>query len=73
MLVVEEKAAQGNTGSPIEDEKTPNEKSADLEAAPAIQDDDEALQHLERLRKQYGVITTSVFDYRRKPNWSPLF
>ncbi|KAI0547474.1 major facilitator superfamily domain-containing protein [Xylaria curta] len=70
MLVGEEKAAQGNTGSPMEDEKTPNQKSSDLEAAPAIHDDDETLQHLERLRKQYGATWDGPDDPKNPYNFS---
>lgn len=55
MLLMGEKAAQGNTGSPTEDEKAPNQRLDDVEAVPARSDDDETLQRLERLRKQYGV------------------
>ncbi|KAH8159518.1 hypothetical protein CIB48_g8735 [Xylaria polymorpha] len=59
-----EKAAQGNTGSPTEDEKAPNQRLDDVEAVPARSDDDETLQRLERLRKQYGA----TWDGPEDPN-----
>ncbi|KAI0447332.1 major facilitator superfamily domain-containing protein [Xylaria telfairii] len=64
MPLMGEKGAQGNTGSPIEDEKAPSERLADVDAAPAINDDDEALQRLEKLQKEYGA----TWDGPEDPN-----
>ncbi len=55
MLTVEEKAVQSNTGLVEEDGKTTDEGAGNVETIVTAHDDDEALQHLERLRKQYGV------------------
>ncbi|KAI8954808.1 major facilitator superfamily domain-containing protein [Xylaria longipes] len=71
MLVAEENAAQENTGSPREDEKACNERPADVEAVPARHDDeDEALQRLERLRKQYGATWDGPDDPKDPYNFS---
>ncbi|KAI1756599.1 major facilitator superfamily domain-containing protein [Xylaria castorea] len=70
MLVEGEKAAQENTGAPKEDEKTSNERLADIEAAPARHDDNEALQHLEELRRQYGATWDGPDDPKNPYNFS---
>jgi hypothetical protein len=62
MLVVGEKAAQANAESVMETRKT-NESSVDVETIPTTNDTDEALQHLERLRKQYGVGDDACFNF----------
>jgi hypothetical protein len=50
-----EKAVQ-ETAEPLrEDEKMTNERVVDVEAVSTMHDHNDALQHLERLRKQYGV------------------
>ncbi|KAI0486330.1 major facilitator superfamily domain-containing protein [Xylaria cf. heliscus] len=67
MLVPEEKTAQGDTR---EDEKVSN--VADIDTIPARQEDDEALQHLERLRKQYGATWDSPDDPKDPYNFSSM-
>lgn len=78
MLVVGEKVVQANTELVVENEKTANENSVDVEAVLTTNDADEALQHLERLRKQYGVshddlYSNSSMPSKDEPNRSPLF
>ncbi|TGJ84009.1 hypothetical protein E0Z10_g4762 [Xylaria hypoxylon] len=73
MLIAEEKAVQGNAG--VENEKTTKKKktnkgSHDVEAATTVHDEDEALQHLERLRKQYGATWDGPHDPKDPYNWS---
>ncbi|KAI0416599.1 major facilitator superfamily domain-containing protein [Xylaria grammica] len=67
MLTVEKKVTPGNTGP--EDEKTANEEPPDIEAAAALHDEDEALQHLERLRKEYGATWDGPDDPQDPYNW----
>ncbi|TRX97766.1 hypothetical protein FHL15_001521 [Xylaria flabelliformis] len=70
MLVGEEKTAQGNTTPPMGDEKISNKMSADIEAIVPTNDDYEALQHLESLRKQYGATWDSPDDPENPYNFS---
>ncbi|KAI0867567.1 major facilitator superfamily domain-containing protein [Hypoxylon argillaceum] len=70
MLVAGEKVAQANTGLVVENEKTTNGDSVDVEAIPPTNDADEALQHLERLQKQYGATWDGPDDPEDPYNWS---
>ncbi|KAJ8124467.1 hypothetical protein O1611_g9173 [Lasiodiplodia mahajangana] len=70
MLAMSEKTPQANPESVMETEKTTIEKSADIEAVATIDDADEALQHLERLRKQYGATWDGPDDPEDPFNWS---
>ncbi|KAI0966806.1 major facilitator superfamily domain-containing protein [Xylaria arbuscula] len=70
---VEEKAVQGNTDLANEkNEKITTEGSVDVEAAITTthDEDEEALQHLERLRKQYGATWDGPDDPKNPYNWS---
>ncbi|KAF2963543.1 hypothetical protein GQX73_g10037 [Xylaria multiplex] len=66
MLSVEEGGIQGNVG----DEKTTSKLSPNGAAAATTHDEDEAVQHLERLRKQYGATWDGPDDPRDPYNWS---
>ncbi|KAI1176858.1 major facilitator superfamily domain-containing protein [Nemania sp. FL0916] len=46
------------------------EKSADVEAGPRAHGEDEAVQHLERLRKQYGATWDGPHDLQDPYNWT---
>ncbi|KAI1131728.1 major facilitator superfamily domain-containing protein [Nemania abortiva] len=70
MLVANEMAPQANKESVMETEKITNEKPADIEAIPMVDDADEATQHLERLRKQYSATWDSPDDPKDPYNWS---
>ncbi|KAI1311415.1 major facilitator superfamily domain-containing protein [Xylaria venustula] len=73
MPAVEEvQVVQENTELAEESEKKiTDEKAVDVEAAVTTQDEEEeALQHLERLRKQYGATWDSPDDPKNPYNWS---
>ncbi|KAI0107606.1 major facilitator superfamily domain-containing protein [Nemania sp. FL0031] len=70
MLAVSEKTPEANSEPVMEDKKTTNEESADVEAVLTIDEADEALQHLERLRKQYGATWDGPDDPNDPYNWS---
>ncbi|KAJ8107619.1 hypothetical protein ONZ43_g6680 [Nemania bipapillata] len=70
MLIGGEKTTQANAEPAMENEKTTNENSVDVEAAPTTSDADEAQQHLERLRKQYGASWDGPDDLNDPYNWS---
>ncbi|KAI3343224.1 major facilitator superfamily domain-containing protein [Ustulina deusta] len=72
MLTVEEKAVQSNTGLVEEDGKTTDEGAGNVETIVTAHDDDEALQHLERLRKQYGATWDGPDDPKNPYNWSSV-
>ncbi|KAI1420375.1 major facilitator superfamily domain-containing protein [Xylaria sp. FL1777] len=76
MLAVEEKAVQGSAGlvkEGKEGKETADEKAVDVEeAVTTTHDNDEALQHLERLRKQYGATWDGPDDPRDPYNWSSV-
>ncbi|KAI8635403.1 major facilitator superfamily domain-containing protein [Xylariaceae sp. FL1651] len=70
MSIMADRAAQQNTALPKENEKTANEGPVDVEAVSGRHEDDEALERLEKLKKQYGATWDGPDDPADPYNWS---